>query len=253
MLHPGERVPFHAFQNEFVCFRVDNDWLWSGPMSIADIGEQVVQCKHGERKSEFFFIRADIKFNGISTFIILNQEIDSFSYKIRNNSQIISLGVNQFDCSHELRYVDCGSEIPFAWSSPLKPKKLIVEFYSGCLSLKELTNQKFCFLLDRLSEENQCIVELSPQHKVPLFWKIYSEGRTKVLQFSDTQEDRLLSDAIQTQFHVLIPELGISIVENGELSSEIVYILMKNIEYLALDTEANRKAELAVSKLSIDN
>lgn len=51
----------------------------------------------------------------------------------------------------------------------------------------------------------------------------------------------------------MIPNLGISLVENGRDPTELIYILMKNIEYLALDTVNTRKAELAIGGLQIDN
>jgi hypothetical protein len=77
----------------------------------------------------------------------------------------------------------------------LNPKQLIVEFYFGCLSLREKTASRLRFVLDRLTGVNSVMIEIDEGNVAKVYWRVYSEGRTKVLEFADDANETATGDS----------------------------------------------------------
>ena len=251
---------------------VGNEFDWSSPFSIDSANSfQVPIWREGELTPIYVRITVNITGNQVTVIFLCSDE-DYPDYRIENYSShaIIISELNE----NKSYKVESEYSIPFAWNSPLSPKKLIAvnvprTAVEATVSLDKLNIYPYLNWPNISGVRQFVSVE------------VIADGPTKVLIIDDLspdlveeydsklnisnanssssrkleliQEEYSNKDDIKVLLNVVLElnEIGFSIID--EKPQELLYLNLRKIEIILSLLENTQSIELSVGSLQIDN
>ncbi|OMJ85768.1 hypothetical protein SteCoe_12834 [Stentor coeruleus] len=262
IIQPGSRVPFHWTDKDYKeLIRVKGkgeEWAWSGPFAIDNIGSFTIQSKNKSEMSVFLMIKVEIKIISTTAHVVLEEEIMSqASYRLENDSSIFSLAIYQVSSPEDTRFIDSMSSCLFTWSNYMLPHEVIVEFLIGKNANESKdTNSMYKINFDKLNQVLRIRVKDAPKDFDVIYASVYNEGPSRVLKFSDLPLRNMKdgADEILAYYSLTIPKLGVSIIEHYKhKSKEVFYLTFSQVVFLAESTKKQLKTELMIKDIQGDN
>jgi len=232
-------------------------WDWSGEFGVDRVGTTVCQC--WDRFSEFAVIAAEIRLEDYASVVVFHGNDGKFNfYSVENKSKRVSLGVYQQNCAEHRRFLEPQSSLPIGWSRPRQPHNLNLELYSGSFAEIPVFLARYQFSLDKLSQYTEQKLRLSDELGLLIYMKVHSVGTSVVLEVGDGCLSRGQTDSedekSETQFHLLVPALGLSLVESQPPNvKELIYVHLQNVECMVETTASTRTTEVKIATAQIDN
>ena len=191
------------------------------------------------------------------------------SFKIKNDCEGVDLVVYQHTLHPQAgTRIKSGETIAYAWSYPNRKKDLCVDFIVEN-SLRYHCKDKFSF--DHLHDIMETEVPVSRTKKTKVFTAIKIEGKNRIMRFYNTKRKgsaalslfrnavkKVKEEIINMNIELSIKGIGLSLItttikKKRETRKEVIYLLLRGVEFRMVDSNLNRSAQLRIKFMNIDN
>jgi len=277
-----------AAKGKSICIRpvedesTPNAWNWSNGFDIQAVGLYNYFIKSGD-KSQSKFFKTSVTLEHSSLFVVIEEEkLEQLSYKIRNECAKVDILVYQNgDISSNGFLLKNGQTIPWTWNYPNKKKEVSVNYTVD--AAVDLHQDDFNYSFDTINAITKTKVPAGGEHSVRVYSTVVVEGSTRVLKFFQPSEIKLdkkktflivpegkdqkpaeakpSENVINMNVEIAIKGLGISIISSLTTNKEkkikarreVLYILLRGIEFRMVDSTQLKSSQVRIKYLNIDN
>lgn len=230
-------------------------WTWSGTFSISGIGACTLQCQNA-LNSTYFLIRMDIRQqDGVGLVTFQEESVSHPAYILENYSKELSVGFYQENYPEFIRYADINTNLPYTWASPLQSHVLILRFLVGKMTDFPVDlNEMHRINPDEVNTKRVLKVNITKWKGRCVYLTLFSRGSTKVMRISDVSQGKDSKKSANDSFAVVIPHLGVSLVENSpSKTSELLYISLQDFELEGRRSASIQHFSVSIKRIQVDN
>jgi len=253
-------------------------WSWSNGFDIQAVG-LYNYLVFGKDRSQMKFFKTSVSLESSTLFVVIEEEkIETPTFKIRNDCPDLEITVWQANSGSYLSQpVRPGETIPWAWAYPNMKKEISAAFSSEQIAPYHDPSLGFSF--DNLNNAYKLRIPVTKESRLRVDAFIVVEGSTRILKFvlvedrritnimtSSTnsvarQPSNIVEEIINTNIEVNIKGLGISIISSLTTNKqqrtkerrEVLYILLRGIDFRMINSSSMKYSQLRVKFLNIDN
>ena len=249
-------------------------WSWSNGFDIQAIG-LYNYLVFGKDRAQIKFFKTSVSLEFSTIFVVIEEEkIENLTFKIRNECSDIELNVWQAGSGSYLsQIVRSGETIPWAWAYPNMKKEISAAFVSEHFQTYYDSETGFSF--DSLNTTYKIRIPVNKEQMLRVGACIVVEGSTRILKFFLIDDRRLtpitssptakqvnlVEEIINMNVEIAIKGLGISVIsslttnkqERIKERREVLYILLRGIDFRMINSATMKYSQLRLKFLNIDN
>ncbi|PCH33647.1 vacuolar protein sorting-associated protein vps13 [Wolfiporia cocos MD-104 SS10] len=252
---------------------------WSAPINMEDIGVVHFRLQEAGDRSDVHLMRADVKMQGPSIFVIITEASEGWPFTIENDSDY-SFAFSQADQTHSdiessksvpTYTVSKKSSIDYAWDYPASREKRIVLQINGSrraidiMEIGDLIPFKFterqgsvrAVSLDVRADGHKQILRISNYNPERSHYRPRRSSSVSLTRQDTSTSSQDAFEAIQEEarpsFMVIINLAGIGVSLVNRKMVEVVYLSANTLMFEYTDSTIAKSVNVSCGNLQIDN
>ncbi|KAI0932190.1 hypothetical protein AcW2_000882 [Taiwanofungus camphoratus] len=282
-LGPGERCPLHftrAGEEKLLTLALPGlNAQWSAPINMEDIGSVHFRLQGPEGRPIMYLLRADVKLQGSTIFILLSESSEGWPFTIENDSDYsftfyqtdqTRLDVEPSTKSIPVYTVPKKSKVDYAWDYPAaRGKKIVLGVNNSrrAVDIMEIGDlMPFRFLgrqgmrivsLDVRAESHKQVLRITDYVAERSFYRPRYSSSVSLARQDTVNSSQEAFEAVQEEIHPsLIVSLdfeGIGLSLSNRKLVEVVYLSVNKLKFEYTDSTISQAVNLTCGSVQIDN